>query len=194
MDDSLLTYEDDTNVTKETEASLSYEEKKPSKAINLKNHIITAISLNLMEIIKDNSCYEDFISKDKFFLDRIPSISLNDYIKRLVKYTGMDISTLIIAIIYIDTLCEKNNYILSMKNIYLLLLSSCLLSLKFNEDIKINLKSYAQIAGISLEILQNLEYSFCLYMQFEFFVKNELYQSYLDYFSNYEIPYSNEGK
>ena len=194
MDDSLLTYEDDTNVTKETEASLSYEEKKPSKAINLKYHIITAISLNLMEIIKDNSCYEDFISKDKFFLDRIPSISLNDYIKRLVKYTGMDISTLIIAIIYIDTLCEKNNYILSMKNIYLLLLSSCLLSLKINEDIKINLKSYAQIAGISLEILQNLEYSFCLYMQFEFFVKNELYQSYSDYFSNYEIPYSNEGK
>ena len=151
MDDSLLTYEDDTNVTKETEASLSYEEKKPSKAINLKNHIITAISF-------------------------------------------MDISTLINAIIYIDTLCEKNNYILSMKNIYLLLLSSCLLSLKFNEDIKINLKNYAQIAGISLEILQNLEYSFCLYMQFEFFVKNELYQSYSDYFSNYEIPYSNEGK
>ena len=147
-----------------------------------------------MEIIKDNSCYEDFISKDKFFLERIPSISLNDYINRLVKYTGMDISTLINAIIYIDTLCEKNNYILSMKNIYLLLLSSCLLSLKFNEDIKINLKNYAQIAGISLEILQNLEYSFCLYMQFEFFVKNELYQSYSDYFSNYEIPYSNEGK
>ena len=61
-------------------------------------------------------------------------------------------------------------------------------------EVKINLKSYAQIAGISLEILQNLEYSFCLYMQFEFFVKNELYQSYSDYFSNYEIPYSNEGK
>jgi hypothetical protein len=33
MNESLLTNETDTNVTKETEASLSYEEHKPSKKV-----------------------------------------------------------------------------------------------------------------------------------------------------------------
>ena len=188
MDESLLTNETDTNVTKETEASLSYEESKPPKEVDLKSHIITAVGLNLMDIIKENNQFRNCIVKDKFYLSRLPPISLNDYIKRLVKYTNMDISTLINAIIYVDNFCEKNNYILCMNNVYLVLLSACLLSFKFNEDVPINLKNYAQIAGISLENLINLEFSLHINLQFDLFVKEELYQTYYDYFSNYEIP------
>ena len=55
MDESLLTNDNDTNVTKETEASLSYEEYKPSKAKDLRSHIITAVGLNLLDIIKENN-------------------------------------------------------------------------------------------------------------------------------------------
>ena len=119
MDESLLTNVNDSNATKETEASLSYEKYKPSKAKDLRSHIITAVGLNLLDIIKENSQYKNYITKDKFYLSRLPSISLNDYIKRLVKYTNMDISTLINAIIYMDTFCEKQNYILCMNNVYL---------------------------------------------------------------------------
>lgn len=194
MNESLLTNDNEANTTKETEASLSYEEYKPSKGKDSKCHFITAISLNLAEIIKDNSRFKNYISKDLFYLPNLPPISLIDYIMRFVKYTNMNISTLINAIIYIDTFCEKNNYILNMNNIYLVLVAACLISLKFNEDIPINLKTYAQISGISVEILKNLEYTLCVNLEFNFFVKDELYQSYYDYFSNYEIPYSKKGK
>ena len=187
MNESLLTNETDTNVTKDTEASISYEKYKPSKKIDLKRHIIKAVSLNLIDIIKYNFQNGNIIKKDKFYLSNLPSISLNDYIKRLVNHTNMNISTLINAIIYIDTFCEKYNYSLCMNNVYLILLSSCLISMKFNEDIGINLKNYAQIAGISLDNLINLEFAFLTNLCFDLFVKEDLYQTYYDYFSNYEI-------
>ena len=193
MDETLLSNENDTNVTKEIEACLNLENEE-SKEAYLKTHMINAISQNLKDIINDNSCYESYISKDKFYLTCLPDISLNDYIKRLVKYTNMNISTLINAIIYIDTFCEKNNYILCMNNIYLILLSAFLLSIKFNEDLMVNLKTYSQIAGVSPDILQNLESSFYFNLHFSLFVKEDLYQSYYDYFSNFGFPFSKKEK
>ena len=57
MDESLLTNGNESIVTKETEASLSYEEHKPSKVEDLRSHIITAVGLNLLDIIKENRQY-----------------------------------------------------------------------------------------------------------------------------------------
>ena len=185
MNRSSLTIDTDTNVT--TEASLSYEEPKLSKNADLEKHIIEAISLNLIDIIKENFQNGNIIKKDKFYLSRLPSITLNDYINKLVDHTDMNISTLINAIIYIDTFCEKFNYTLCMNNIYLILFSSFLISIKFNEDVSINLKNYAHIAGVSLDNLINLEYAFHSNLCFDLFVTEDLYQTYYDYFSNYEI-------
>jgi hypothetical protein len=105
-----------------------------------------------------------------------------------MKYSKMDISTLINAIIYIDNFCDKNRYILTQNNIFRILLTVCLLSMKFNEDITINDKSYAEIAAVSVEDLKNLEFYMYLKLHFSLNVKYELYKSYFDYFSNYSIP------
>ena len=176
MDETLLSTENESIVSKETEASL-IDSNEQTKDIDSKSHIINAICQNLKDIIKDNSSYADYAPKDQFYLTNVPDISLNDYIKRLVKYNNMNISTLINAIIYIDIFCEKNKYILCMNNIYLILCSSCLLSIKFNEDVSVNLKT-----------------SLYFNLHFGLFVKEDLYQSYFNYFSNYEFPNSKKGK
>ena len=188
MDSSKLINQSNTQMaSKDTEATLSFENSS-SKEKYLKDHIISAISLNLTDIIKDNQIYEDLIIKDKFYLTNIPPISIKDYIKRFMKYTNMNISTLINAIIYMDNFCEKKKFILSLNNVYLLFLSACIISMKFNEDSNINYKKYAQIAGISLDILKNLEFSLLINLQFSLFVKEDLYNSYYSYFSNYDVP------
>ena len=173
MDQSSLTTDTDTNVT--TEASLSYEEPKLSKNADLEKHIIETISLNLIDIIKENFQNRNIIKKDKFYLSHIPSITLYDYINNLVDRTDMNISTLINEIIFIDTFCEKFNYTLCMNNIYLILFSSCLISIKFNDDVSIDLKNYAHIAGVSLNNLINLEYAFHSNLCFDLFVTEDLY-------------------
>ena len=175
-------------VSRETEVNSSYE-SQTSKETDLKNHIINSISLSLKDIIKENKkTISNNINKDIFYLSFIPPISLEDYIKRLVKYSNMDISTLINSIIYIDYFCDKNKYYLTLNNIFRILLSACLLSLKFNEDITVNYKTYAEIAAVSVEDLKNLEFYMYLKLHFSLNVKYELYKSYYDYFANYKIP------
>ena len=192
MDESSLGYNTDISIiSRETDANTSvntsFESKCPISP-NLKNHIISAIALNLKDLIEENKKNNNFFWKDNiFYLEQIPPISLEDYIRHLVKYTDMNISSLILSIIYIDQFCEKYRYILSLNNIYRLLLVSVFISLKFNEDVMVDAKNYANIAGVSLDDLKMLELQMCTALNFEFFVKSEYYQQYFAYFSKYSV-------
>ena len=182
-DNTLISRETDSN----TSASTSFESQCPIST-NAKNHIIKAIAANLKDIIEQNKQMgmNKYLWKDQvFYLEQVPPISLEGYIRHLVKCTNMNISTLILSIIYIDKFCEKIKYILSYNNIYRLILISIFISLKYNEDKIINAKDYAMISGVSLEDLKMLEYQLCGALDFEFFVKSDYYQQYFVYFSKY---------
>jgi hypothetical protein len=158
-----------------------------SISLDLKNQIITSISSNLEDLIIDNlnDIYKLYVKSDIFFLNHIPQISIEDYIKRILKYTQMNISSLILAIIYIDKMCEKNSYILCFNNIHRLILSSCLLSIKFNEDITFHNDLYARISGESVENVNKLEYELYVLLNFSLFVDYNYYEKYFEYFSQY---------
>ena len=158
-----------------------------SISLNLTNQIITSISSNLEDLIMENlhNIYQLYIKSDIFFLNHIPQISIEDYIKRIMKYTQMNISSLILAIIYIDKMCENNSYILCFNNIHRLILSSCLLSIKFSEDITFHNDLYARISGESVENVNQLEYEFYVLLNFSLFVDYNYYEKYFEYFSQY---------
>jgi len=182
---------DSSFISKETEANSSNNASFENQYLissNLKDHIINAIVSNLKDIIKENkkNNKSKLILKDNiFYLEDLPPISLEKFIQHLVKYTQMDISTLILAVIYMDEFCEKFKYILTLNNIYRLILISVFIGLKYNEDIYVNEKSYASIAGVSVEDLKYLEFQMCVALDFSFFVKSELYQQYFIYFCKY---------
>ena len=192
MDESSLGYNTDISLmSRETDSnssvSTSFESQCPISP-NLKNHIISAIASNLKDIIEENQQggKNKYRLKDPiFYLEQIPPISLEDYIRHLVKYTNMNISSLILSVIYIDQFCEKFKYVLSLNNIYRLLLICVFISLKYNEDAMVNAKLYANIAGVSVDDLKILEYQMCAALDFEFYVKSEYYQQYFVYFSKY---------
>ena len=189
MDESSLTYNTLNSLNssaRETElnttSNTSFESQSPYTSY-LKPHIIKAIVNNLNEIMEENKQMGNSQLKDNlFYLDQIPDVSLEEYIYHLLKYTEISISTLIIAIIYIDQFCEKYRYVLSMHNIHRILLIFVYLSIKFNEDIKIKEDYYAKIAGVSVKDLNTLEYQICVGMNFDFYVKSEYYQQYFVYF------------
>ena len=179
---SSINTNDNSFLIKESETS--FEKQTVENNDILKTHIIDSIALCLEELIKDKRK----TAHDIFYLSLIPQISLNEYIKNLIKLTNMNISTLIIAIIYIDRFCYLNNYILTINNIYRILISTCLLSLKFNQDDKITNQKYSEIVRISMKELKILEFQMYLRLQFSLVVKNDLYKKYFDYFSNYSLP------
>ena len=179
---------DNSICSKETvNTSTSFEMDNPIPD-DIKKYILKSISRNLKEIIKENkqSGLMKYVLNDIFYLGHLPGISLEDYIKRIYNSTKMNISTLIMSIIYIDRFCEYENYVISMNNIHKLLLSACLLSIKFNEDISISSKYYSEIAGIPVYDLNNLEFYLCVKLRFSLYVDYNLYQKYFEYFCKSE--------
>ena len=181
---------DNSLLSRETEAnsmiSTSFESQCPISP-SLKNHIITAIVTNLKDIIEENKQQgrNKNIFRDIFYLEQIPSITLEKYIRHIVKYTQMNISTLILSVIYIDLFCERFKYVLTLNNIYRLIIIAIYISLKYNEDNFVNTKTYAAIAGVTPDDLKNLEFQMCVALDFSFFVKSDYYQQYFVYFSKF---------
>ena len=113
MDESTISNNTDNSIVSlETEAnsmiSTSFESQRPISQ-NLKNHIISAIVTNLKDIIEENRQQgrNKYIYKDIFYLEQIPLIPLETYVRHIVKYTQMNISTLIYQL-YILTNSVKN--------------------------------------------------------------------------------------
>ena len=188
MNESINISSTDNSInSKETNISLSSVQSQISQ--DLQNKILQSIVSNLQEIIKENiesnPNLKYKLNKKDIFLNIIPNITLEQYLNRIFKYTKMEISSLIISIMYIDRFIQANNYILTYYNIYRLLLTSCLLSIKFNEDIQFNMKRYADIAGIPVELLNKLEIVMFILIQYNLYVRDEDYITYFNYFSNY---------
>ena len=188
MDESSLLFTSLNSSSKETELNTTSNTSFESQDIytpSLKSHIISSIVKNLYEIMEENKQMgnDQFNLKDNiFYLDVIPNISLEYFINHLFKYTNMSISSLILAIIYIDQFCEKFKYALSMHNIFRILLIFVYISITLNEDINIKPEFYSKVAGVSVKDLNMLEFQMCVAMNFEFFIKSDYYQQYFAYF------------
>lgn len=118
---------------------------------------------------------------DPFSLEKIPVVSIEDYINRIIYYSHIEKSTLILALIYIDRLCNFGNIFLTYYNIHRIIFISILVSLKFNEDLNYNLDYYAKVAGISQRRIKKLEKEFLSALQYNLFVEEELYLKYSKY-------------
>jgi len=189
MDESSLIFNSLNNSSKETELNTTSSntsfESQDIYTPSMKSHIISAIVNNLYEIMEENKQMGNDILNIKdnlFYLEQIPNISLDYYIMHLFKYTNMSISSLILAVIYIDQFCEKFRYALTIHNIFRILLIFVYISLKLNEDFIIKSEFYAKIAGVSIKDLNALEYQMCVAMNFDFYIKDDYYQQYFAYF------------
>jgi hypothetical protein len=64
------------------------------------------------EINEESSLMKSFISK------KVPQITIKNYLKRIMKYSKPEPSTVIISLIYIDKVCENSNLKLTQFNIH----------------------------------------------------------------------------
>ena len=153
---------------------------------NQENKIIEKISDLFSDICDDNE--KEYSNKNNKliepFLSRNPSISIKDYLDRLYKYSKISDSTVILILIYIDRICNINKFKLTYYNIHKLIISSMIIAVKFNEDEYYPLKFYAKLGGISKTEMAFLEYYFASLINFNLFVKKELFDKYNDYITS----------
>lgn len=152
---------------------------------------LKALSNIIEEIIDENKNDVNFkkhVEKQKklfFNSKKAPSISIYNYLERLLKYTHLEESTVIIGLIYIDRICELNEITLTELNVHRLLFTSILLSIKFNEDDYYSNSNYAKVAGITLQEVNSSECEFLIFCKFKLFVTKDLFEKYLIYLKNY---------
>lgn len=98
--------------------------KDPLSPLSLnKDSIIKSIHSILQDIIKENldKSKAKKIEEQKsisFYTRKIPTISIVSYLERILKYSKMEESTLVIMLIFIDNLCETSNFLLTDNNIH----------------------------------------------------------------------------
>ena len=156
-------------------------EKEIIKIMNLITieQVISFISQDIVNILiqnRDKTKINIKDIKDPLYSNKVPIIKIEDYLIRLVKYSRMEISTLILTFIYIKRFINKENYIIAFNNIFRLIISCSILAIKFNENKTFKNTFYAKIGGLEVEDLNNLEYNLFSRLDFNLRVlDNEFY-------------------
>ena len=122
-----------------------------SKKIN------SIIAFNESNKIKQKRGAQEYINSSF-----IPVISIEGFLKLILKYAEIENNTLIVSFLNIIKLINKENFVLTNNNAYILLLASCTLSTKFLEDLILENSYYCQIGLFTAEELNLAECSlFC---------------------------------
>ena len=152
---------------KKIESNLKYnylDEKKIIEILNLLTieQVISFISNYIVDILiknRDKTKLKIDDIKDPLYSNKVPIIKIEDYLIRLVKFSKMEISTLILTFIYIKRFIDKENFIIAFNNIFRLIISCSILAIKFNENRTFKNSFYAKIGGLEVGDLNNLEYN-----------------------------------
>ncbi len=108
---------------------------------------------------KENKKRQKRSKHEYIYTSLIPIISIEGFLKLIIKYTEIEHNTLIVSYLYIIKLMNKENFVLEKHNIYILLLASCVLAKKVFEDLIIDNSYYCQIGLFTLKELNLAEYS-----------------------------------
>jgi len=110
-----------------------------------------------------------------FYSREVPFISIKDYLYRIHNFSEAEDNTFILALIYIDKICEIASIILSEHNIHRILFVSILIAIKYNEDVYYDNKYYAKIAGVSSKELRKMESEYLKLIKFELYVNKNVF-------------------
>ena len=185
-------YEFDSEKDSNSLISEKNEENEEEEEIKIDIKLLTSISNTLIKVLDEtnkNNEIKQIIRNQKkmpFSSNTAPQISIFDYLKRIQTYGGMENSTLILSLIYIDRLCEKN-ITLTKFNIHRILFAAILIAVKYNEDSFYENSYYAQIAGIKNKELKVIEYTFLEMINFNAYVDEHTYNLYKESLYNFNI-------
>lgn len=114
----------------------------------------------------------------KFHALKAPGISILQYLERIHKYASCSTECFILALIYIDRLIQRHNFVLNELNVHRVVLTSILLAAKFFDDAYYNNAYYAKVGGVLVSEINGLEVEFLFRLNFSLHVKPDEFAKY----------------
>ena len=155
-----------------------------SKFENNYKRLINLLSNIIGNTIEKSVKYEQKLNQielNKSFEE--PKISIAKYIRRIIKHSNPEPSTLILAVIYFDRICNNGKINLSYSNVYKLILISLVLAIKYNEEYFESNEFYGKVGGLTIKSINKLEIYTLKVLKFNLYVKEEIYETYVNQFS-----------
>ncbi|XP_021911274.1 cyclin-U3-1 [Carica papaya] len=109
---------------------------------------------------------------------RAPTISIQQYVDRIFKYSGCSPSCFVVAQIYVDRFLQQTDVHLTSLNIHRLLITSVMLAAKVFDDAFFNNAYYARVGGVTTAELNRLEMTFLFSLDFRLQVNVRTFQRY----------------
>ncbi|KAK4357380.1 hypothetical protein RND71_022990 [Anisodus tanguticus] len=156
--------------------------KVSSKEKSGKPKVLSLLSTLLERSIQNNeSLLESTQRKDMitiFHGSRAPSLGIEQYLDRILKYSCCSPSCFVIAHIYMERFIESTNAHLTSVNVHRLLITSVMLAAKFIDDAFYNNAYYARVGGVTTKELNKLEMKFLFGLDFRLHVSVQTFGSY----------------
>jgi hypothetical protein len=114
----------------------------------------------------------------KFHALKAPAIGILPYLERIHKYASCSNECFILALIYIDRLIQRNNFLLTELNVHRVVITAILLGAKFFDDAYYNNAYYSKVGGVSVSEMNGLEVDFLFRINFSLHVTPELFEKY----------------
>jgi len=109
---------------------------------------------------------------------KVPGIRIQQYLERIHKYASCSSQCFIMALIYIDRLIQRNNFLLTELNVHRVIVTAILLAAKFFDDAYYNNAYYAKVGGVLTSEMNGLEVDFLFRINFSLHVTPELFEQY----------------
>lgn len=127
-----------------------------------------------------NLCNPGPVPLTVFDSHRLPEMSLDGYVDRLLRYLCRGEETFVLALVYVDRLLNKwPSWRLTSFNVHRVVLACLLLAVKINEDEVRSNHYYARVGGVPLAELNRLEAVLCTALDWRLYVSRDVYTQYL---------------
>ncbi|KAF8694017.1 hypothetical protein AX14_002194 [Amanita brunnescens Koide BX004] len=118
-------------------------------------------------------------SLTRFHSRSAPSISILDYLKRIIKYTNIEKSCLLVILCYIDRICARMPlFTLSSLTCHRFVITAIAVSSKGLCDVFCTNSLYAKVGGISVTELNVLEREFLAAIEWQLMCTRDILQEY----------------
>ena len=97
---------------------------------------------------------------------------------RIHKYASCSNECFVLALVYIDRLIQRNNFLLTELNVHRVVITAVLLAAKFFDDAYYNNAYYAKVGGVLVSEMNGLEVDFLFRINFSLHVTPELFHKY----------------
>ncbi|KAL6057022.1 Cyclin, variant 2 [Balamuthia mandrillaris] len=131
-----------------------------------KQRVVDVLAKVLERLVASNDQLPCTI-KTIFHAQRPPSISVTQYLQRILTYAPCSYECFVLALVYIDRIVQyRPEFQVNSLNIHRLLITSILLAAKFFDDCYYNNAFYAKVGGVSGKEMNRMEMEFLYLINF----------------------------